>query len=348
MRVVVLFNEPVLAREHPEFDSEEWVRTAVDDISDHLAASGFCVIRLGVGRNFSALKRQLIACRPDVVFNLFEGLADRPQTEIVVARLLERLGIPFTGSSSGVLRLSLNKHLAKRRLRSARLPVPWSCLHSDLPQAGAVIPWPAIVKPACRDASEGIDQESVATKETELDRRVATLLDRYGPPLLIEEFLSGREFTVPCIEAPQLLALPITEVLFTTSSAVPWPLLSYAAKWLPGSPDYEATDMLKAVPLPPPLAQSLTHLATRAYRALGCRDYARIDLRLTPSGDPMILEVNPNPDMSPTACFAKTLAVAGLDRAVLLTRFVYQAAARKRRGSRPHLETQHEPRVACP
>jgi D-alanine-D-alanine ligase len=328
VRVVVLFNQPVLPSDHPEADSEEWVRTAVEDISGHLAAAGFGVSRLGVGRNLGDLRRQLDDCRPDVVFNLFEGLADRPATEIAVARLLERLPVPFTGSSSRGLWLALNKQQAKRRFLAAGSPTPWSCLASQLPAAGAAIPWPVIVKPGRRDASEGIDQGSVVATPEALARRVAELLERYGPPVLIEQFLTGREFTVALIETPELVPLPITEVQFLPAAAAPWPILSYAAKWLPGSPDYEATDMLKAVPLPPELSRSLIDLATSAYRAVGCRDYARIDLRMTQAGEPMILEVNANPDMSPSACFARALAVAGRDRGELLARFVRQAAAR--------------------
>jgi D-alanine-D-alanine ligase len=328
VRVVVLFNQPVLPREHPEADSEQWVATAVEDISGLLTATGYRVSQLAVGRNLFALKSQLAACRPDVVFNLFEGLADRPATEVAVARLLERLEVPFTGSPSQALRLALNKHLAKRRLRAAGIPTPWSCVVSKVPLRSADFPWPVIVKPARRDASEGIDQGSVVTTPTALARRVAKLLEQYGPPVLIEQFLPGREFTVALLETPELVPLPITEVQFTVSSAVPWPILSYAAKWLPGSPDYEATDMLKAVPLPPALSRSLIALAKSAYRAVECRDYARIDLRMTLAGEPMILEVNANPDMSPTACFAKALLAAGLDRAELLAHFVRQAAAR--------------------
>jgi D-alanine-D-alanine ligase-like ATP-grasp enzyme len=115
VRVTVLFNEPVLAGTHPEADSELWVATAVDDICRTLTALGFHVTQLGAGRDLAALGRQLSATRADVVFNLFEGLADRPETEIEVARLLEALHLPFTGSGSQALQWALNKPLAKER-----------------------------------------------------------------------------------------------------------------------------------------------------------------------------------------------------------------------------------------
>jgi D-alanine-D-alanine ligase len=328
VRVVVLYNQPVLPSGHPEADSEEWVQTAVEDISKLLTAAGCRVNQLGIGRNLGSLRGQLADCRPDVVFNLFEGLADRPQTEIAVARLLERMQVPFTGSPSRTLRLALNKHLAKQHVLAAGLPTPWFRVVNKLPLPNEALPWPVIVKPARRDASEGIDQSSVVTGPTALARRVAELLANYGPPVLIEQFLSGREFTAALIETPHLMPLPITEVQFTLSPAVPWPILSYAAKWHPGSFEYEGTDMLRAVPLPAALAEALVGLAIKAYRALGCRDYGRIDLRMSETGEPMILEVNANPDMGPTACFAKSLEVAGIDRATLLVQLVHQAAGR--------------------
>jgi D-alanine-D-alanine ligase len=203
---------------------------------------------------------------------------------------------------------------------------------SKFPLHGAAVPWPVIVKPARRDASEGIDQGSVVTAPAALARRVAELLEQYGPPVLIEQFIPGREFTVALIETPELMPLPIAEVQFTASSAAPWPVLSYAAKWQPGSPDYEATAMQNAAPLPQAISRLLVALARRAYQAMGCRDYARIDLRMTLAGEPMILEVNANPDMGPSACFAGALSAAGLDRAELVAHFVRQAVARGRIG----------------
>jgi D-alanine-D-alanine ligase len=157
---------------------------------------------------------------------------------------------------------------------------------------------------------------------------VSDVLREYGPPVLIEEFLPGREFTVALIETPQLVTLPIAEAQFGLSSATPWPILSYAAKWMPGSPDYESTAMQYGAALPPRIATPLITLAKQAFRALGCRDYARIDLRMTQAGVPMILEVNANPDMSPTACFAGAVSAAGLDRAELIAGLVRRALAR--------------------
>jgi D-alanine-D-alanine ligase len=328
VRVVVLFNKPVLAPDHAEFGSEEWVSSAAEDVCELLTAAGYCVSQLGLGRDFAVLPSRLVELRPDVVFNLFEGLADQPETEVAVAELLEHAQIPFTGSSSRALALALNKHLTKQCLREAGLPTPWYRAVSEPPPNDVSFPWPVLVKPARRDASEGISQRSVVSTSGALAIQVCHVLDHYGPPVLIEQFLAGREFTVGLIEAPQLTALPITEILFRPSPVAAWPLFDYAGKWHPGTPEYEATATQPAAPLPLGLSVALTTLAERAYRAIGCRDYARIDLRMTTAGEPMILEVNANPDMNPTACFAVALAAGGVDRGQLLARFVRQAADR--------------------
>jgi D-alanine-D-alanine ligase len=328
VRVTVLFNQPVLSSQHPEADSESWVATAVDDIARRLVKAGLHVTTLGAGRDLSVLQQHLTVSRADVVFNLFEGLADRPESEIEVARLLEELHIPFTGSGSEALQWALYKPLTKQHLQAADLPTPWFRVAKHSSDIEDDLPWPVIVKPAQRDASEGIEQANVVTDRAALTRRVSNLVEEYGSPVLIEEFLPGREFTVALLETPQLVTLPISEVQFGPPASMLWPILSYTAKWMPGSPDYEATAMEYRADVSPELTARLNLLATRAFRALDCRDYARVDLRLSRSGTPMILEVNANPDMSPTACFAGALASAGLDRTELIVGLVRRALAR--------------------
>jgi D-alanine-D-alanine ligase len=328
MRIVIIYNQPVLPDDDPEAESEKWVATAVTSVFEALVASGHEVTTLAVGRTRSSLEVDLGKIAPDVVFNLFEGFADQPASEAAVVRLLERWNVPFTGSSSRTLRRCLNKHQTKRRLIAAGLPTPWSIAVDRFPIPSMTLPWPVIVKPAARDASEGIDQCSVATSSAALESQVTKVLRRYGPPVLIEQFLAGREFTVSLIETPRLTALSIAEVLFIPCETAVWPLLTYEAKWIPDSADYAATDMLHAPPLEPELSEIVVSLAKRAYRSLACRDYARIDIRLNAAGQPMILDVNPNPDMSPTACFAYALKAAGIERSEFIVSLAEQASAR--------------------
>src|SRR5262249_44034774 len=150
--------------------------------------AGFEVGRLSVSRDPEVLVSGLREQRPDVVFNLFEGLADCSETEAHVAGLLEWLGIPFTGSPYQTLCLARTKHVTKQLLRGASLPTPEFFVVQEVPVPPCPLEWPVIIKPATQDASVGLDQGSVVTNQHSLDERVAYLLETYGPPILVEQF----------------------------------------------------------------------------------------------------------------------------------------------------------------
>jgi D-alanine-D-alanine ligase len=331
MRVLVLYNEPVLPADHPDADSEHEILFTVDAVAGPLADAGFEVSRLGVSRDPAALLAGLRRAKPDVVFNLFEGLADQYGTEAYAAGLLEWLGLPYTGCPFQTLCIARDKPWTKRLLRGARLPTADFFVVEEGPVEACPIEWPVIVKPGTQDASVGLDQNSVVTDLERLNERVAYLLDAYGPPVLVEEFISGREFNVGLIESPELRALPVSEIEFVDQGPGYWPLVTYDAKWKPGSRDYEATPARYPAVVAPRLAARLHRIAREAFRLLGCRDYARVDFRLRPNGKPCVLEVNPNPDFSPLAGLSGGLNSAGLTHAQFTVELVHAALARGRR-----------------
>lgn len=328
-RVAILFNEPVLALDHPDAESEHEILYTVDTVHETLAKARYDVERLGVGRDPHMLTAGLRRLRPDVVFNLFEGLADFGSTEAHVAGLLEWAGLPFTGSPYQTLSLARSKHMAKLLLQGAGLPTPGFFVVEELPAPPCPIEWPVIVKPALEDASVGLDQGSVVTTQHDLNARVAYLLETYGPPVLVEQFIRGRELNVAVIEAPGLRVLPPSEILFTDTDPGFWPIVTYDAKWKPGSRDYESTPPLYPAAVTPRLREKLETLARQAFRLLGCRDYARIDFRVR-TGKPYILEINPNPDFSPLAGMAGGLTSAGLTHQDFTIQLVEAALARGR------------------
>jgi D-alanine-D-alanine ligase len=329
-RVVILFNEPVLPLDHPDAESEHEILFTTDVVHDTLTKAGYDVGRLRVGRDPHALTTGLRRLRPDVVFNLFEGLADFGGTEAHAAGLLEWAGVPFTGSPYQTLCLARSKHLTKRLLQGAGLPTPDFFVVEELPVPPCPLEWPVIVKPGLEDASVGLDQGSVVTTQRGLEDRIAVLLEAYGPPVLVEQFIRGRELNVAVIEAPDLRALPPSEILFTDADPAYWPIVTYDAKWKPGSRDYEATPPRYPAEVTPRLRERLASLAKQAFRLLGCRDYARIDFRVRPTGKPYILEVNPNPDFSPSAGLAGGLISSGLTHEAFTVQLVEAALARGR------------------
>jgi D-alanine-D-alanine ligase len=330
-RVLVLYNEPVLPTHHPDAESEHEVLVTVEVVSKTLTQAGFQVSRLGASRDPNVLLAGLKEQCADVVFNLFEGTADDGNSEAYVAGLLEWLEIPFTGSPFQTLILARNKHLTKTLLQGAGLPTPEFLVVEELPISKCPLEWPVIIKPAAQDASVGLDQGSVVTDQERLEERVAYLFKTYGPPVLVEQFIRGRELNVSLIEAPTLRILPISEVLFVDKDPAFWPIVTYDAKWKPSSRDYQATPPRYPAEVRPKLAERLSALALRAFRLLGCRDYARVDFRVRPSGKPYILEVNPNPDFNPDAGLAGGLASAGITHAQFTVDLVRAALARSRR-----------------
>lgn len=330
-RVLILYNEPVLSADHPDADSEHEILYTVDEVHKALDGAGFKVGRLGVCREPEVLIAGVRDQRPDVVFNLFEGLADAYDTETHVAGLLEWLGVPFTGSPSQTLGLARTKHLTKYLLKGAGLPTPDFCVVEALPAPRCPLEWPVIVKPAAQDASVGLDQGSVVTSQRQLEDRVGYLLKHYGPPVLVEQFIRGREINMGLVEAPDLLVLPPSEILFTSTDPAFWPIVTYDAKWKPGTPDYDLTPPKYPAEVAPKLKDRLEALSRQAFRLLGCRDYARVDFRVGPGDRPYILEVNPNPDFSPTAGLAGGLMSAGLTHAGFAVELVRRALARGRK-----------------
>ncbi len=190
-------------------------------------------------------------------------------------------------------------------------------------------PWPGrvLVKPESEDASLGIDQDSVISGPDHLAARVEKVRAAYGPRVLIESYLPGPEFNVGVIALPEPKALPVAEIVFTPPPGQ-WPILTYAAKWDIGSNEDLASPARCPAQIAPSLASRLQAIAESAFRVGGCRDYARVDFRLDEKGEPMILEINPNPDLDPTAGLARAMRADGLDWAEVMARLARQAIAR--------------------
>ncbi|HWG43980.1 MAG TPA: ATP-grasp domain-containing protein [Gemmataceae bacterium] len=326
-RVLILHNQPILPEDHPDADSEHEIFFTTEAVQRTLIEAGYDVAMLAVSRDPAVLIDGLREHRPDVVFNLFEGLADFGDTEAHVAGVLEWMELPFTGCPYQTLCLARRKHVTKYLLAGAGLPTAKFFVVEDGPVEECPLGWPVIVKPATQDASVGVDQGSVVTNLDRLNERVAYLLETYGGPVLVEEFISGREFNIGVVETPELRVLPVSEILFVEKDPGYWPLVTYDAKWKPGTRDYEATPPAYPARVSPRLREKLATLATQAFRLLGCRDYARVDFRMRGS-KPYILEVNPNPDFSPLAGLSGGLQSAGISHPQFTIDLVQRALAR--------------------
>jgi D-alanine-D-alanine ligase len=241
----------------------------------------------------------------DLVFNLCEGLGGLGADEALPASAVELLGLPMTGAPAFTLGLCFRKDLVNAHLRAHGIAVPdWA-----VAEAGQPLAWrryPAIVKPAAEDASLGIDAASVVRDEKELDA-ARERGHKTWPRLLVQRFVDGREINVALVGER---VLPHSEIEWSLPDG--WPrVVTYAAKWETGSVYDRGTVPRIVGPSEARLSTRLTRLARRVWSAVEGVGYARVDVRIDERGHLYVIDVNPNPDLSPGAGLARQAAGAG-------------------------------------
>jgi len=334
-RVAVLYNAPSLPPDHPDHSSEADVVEVAHAVAGSLCDRGYDAAPLPASPPVVDLVRNLADFAPDVVFNLIEGFGGSSGGEGHVSGLLELLGLPYTGCPPEAQMLGHSKGKTKALLRGLGLPTaPFAVVEAGEPVPDWPGPWPALVKPESEDASLGIDQRSVVESPGALALAVERLRASHPGGLLIEAYLPGREFNVGVLALPVPEALPVAEIVYEVPQGA-WPILTYAAKWAEGSAEDLASRPRCPAEVDAELVGRLSRLAVAAFRATGCRDYARVDFRLDGEGSPMILEVNPNPDIGPEAGLARAIRAQGLDHGATLARLVEQAIGRGKTDARP-------------
>jgi len=337
-RILVLYNEPILPADHPDAGSEHDILDTVADTFKILQAAGFHTTKLGINYDPQPLLDALKQNPPDAVFNLFEGLPTQPDTEVAVASLLEWLRVPFTGCPATSMVLGRDKIRTKYLLASVGLPTAEYAVIDHSPAPPWLHAWPAIVKPAYQDASVGIDQTSVVTNQVELDAQLKFVLEKYGPPALVERYIAGREFHVHMIEDPgraEPLVLPLAEIAFDHSVPGRWDVYTFTAKWDENSDEYRTAPLKAPVEIPESEFERVKSIAVKSFAELLCRDYARIDVRMDADGRFYILEMNPNPYLNSLALVNGLMAIGRTHE----QQIVSMALAAIRRGAKP-VETQ--------
>jgi D-alanine-D-alanine ligase len=272
-----------------EFDSPE----TIEAIASVLRHDGHEVVFLGDGE---PLLRRLLADRPDLVFNIAEGHGISRTREARVPAVLEMLGIPYTGSDPLTLAATLDKDCARRLVRSHGGIVPRGQVFGPDADLAVIrrqqrLPYPAIVKPNWEGSSKGIRGKCVVDTSAELADALEARRDQ-RQPLLVEEFIAGEELTVGVVgnDPPRVVGILRVVPLRTNERFV------YS---LEVKRDYSSQVRYESPPrLPAEHLRAVEEAALLVYRALGCRDVARIDFRLR-DGVPYFLEVNPLPGLNP-------------------------------------------------
>ena len=331
--VRIIFNDDGSSRLHIKGRVVEFgdVRERVGAVRDGLKQMGYSVSVTPLEREgLDEFVKTISASKEDIVFNLCEGAFGKSMLEMNVAALLEMYGVKFTGSGSVTLGVALNKAWAKEILRGSGIPTARYAVMESVPvKLPGSLGFPLIVKPLSEDASIGIGEDSVVGTLGGLKERVSAILGEYEQPALVEEYIDGREFNISIIgNGRNTRALPPSEIDFTDYPEGLPRICSYESKWVETSPLYLKSPAICPASVEGSLKKHIETTAITAYRVLWCRDYARVDMRLSNDGELKVLEVNPNPDISMNAGFARAAKGEGIGYDRLLAEIVESALKR--------------------
>ena len=320
MKVVVLFDGISALGKTPDLSILE----TVEAVEQALVGDGHEPVRIPVNPDGRWVERVRRA-KPDLAFNLCEGIDGVASLESAVISSLELIGIPYTGSGSWTTSICLRKHVVNTLLESARLPVPRfgvARIGEPLPSVG----FPAICKPAAEDASLGVEQKSVVKSARQLQARVSEMHTGWNE-IVVQRFIAGREVNVGILGDQ---VLPVAEIDFSGMPDQYWRIVSYRSKWETGSDEDLGSVPRCPADLPAELIAELGRIALTAWRVVGGRGYGRVDLRIDEHMRPWILEVNANPDFAPNAGLARMARTAGLDYAGMVRLVCEEAFAQPR------------------
>lgn len=311
--------------------SEVGVIEEYEAIKETLTIKGLEIETFNLLDNIQELCSKLASKEYDVVFNLVESVGGESVKEMYVAGIYELFDIPYTGCSAVTLGLCLNKHRAKLFMKGAGFNVPnWRLYETPSKIVFDTNPqFPLIVKPSKEDASVGISEQSVVFNEQELKEQVDFLFTTLKQSILVEEYIEGREINSAILGDKEKIALPLSEISFDTLPSELPKIITYEGKWIKESLYYQNTIPVCPAPLDEKISEQLKKISLEVSNIFGCRDYCRVDFRLTKDNQPYILEVNPNPDISIDAGFARAAKAYGLSYEELLLKIIEFALNRR-------------------
>ncbi len=307
MRVVIAFSDQ---RGDPDTD----LHAAVNQLAHALTRLDHEPLWVPLGLDTLQFWQELRAARPDVIWNLCEEASGRPGRELHAAALLELQDVPVTATGAAELALCLDKARARALLAAAGASVPEAVRVPVGQEVPEHVPLPAIVKPTSQDGSAGIDAQSVVHTHAAAQAAVARLHARGLGDALVEAFVAGREINALMLGpfGGPIVHLALGEIDFSAVAAHQPKILTWAAKWQEDSAEFLTTPVHYPATVDTDLRARIAHLADRAFAALGLAGYARLDLRVDAQGEPFIIDVNPNPDLSPDAGLVRALPALGL------------------------------------
>ncbi|MGB8214229.1 MAG: hypothetical protein WCE68_11785 [Anaerolineales bacterium] len=330
-QVAILFNNDIRVTSGDPQDvlAIRCTITATQNLYQALTGLGWQVVKIPVRGNLKNLENKLSTFSPQdtFIFNNCDGFNGNNLAAVQVIRLVERMGFKHTGASADSIELCIDKPRCEEALTRFGVPTP---RHQVFERAAGEfqLEFPVIVKPSVEDASMGIDLHSVVCNREDLFSRIAYIIQEYRQPAMAEQFITGRELAVAMWGNEILEVLPIAEDDF---SAIPDPLqhiLTYESKWKPESPYFQNIPSRIPAALSSQELQVVRQAAEDSFRAVGLRDFGRVDLRFD-NGIPYVIDINELPDLSPDAGFWNSARVTGLAYPQMVERILMHALKRE-------------------
>ena len=313
--------------------SEVGVLEEKEDIQRVLEKYNYEAVIFNVSENIKELIQFIENEKIDLIFNLVEGLGEESIHEMHIAGIYDLLGKNYTGSAARTLGICLDKARTKEILSHHKILTPnFTTLYygENFTKAQINLKYPLFVKFREQDASLGIDNNSLVTTFKELKDKVLDLWSQHQGSIIIEEYIDGRELNIAVIGNEKPIAMPISEISFDTLPKNYPKIVSYNSKWMKGTVEYDHTVGICPADLPKNLTTEMQKIAVEAFKILGLRDYSRVDFRLDENNIPYVLEVNPNPDITDDAGFARSAKAAGYSYEEIVAKIIEMALNRSK------------------
>ncbi|MCG3133128.1 MAG: D-alanine--D-alanine ligase [Planctomycetes bacterium] len=296
----------------PELKTADWQTES--DVLRALATLGHTVEHLAIFDDLSLLRSKIESFAPDVIFNLADQFKNNRAFDQHIVSYLELHGIPFTGCGSTALTLCKHKAISKKILgyHGIRVPEFATVARGDRPVRPRRLKFPVLVKPLDEEASLGISQASFVENDDQFRDRVQFIHESIASDAIAEEYIEGRELYVSILGDKRLRVFPIRELVFREVPPDEPKIATYKAKWDEAYRKKWGLENRFAEGLDPAVVRAIERTCRRIYRLLTIDAYGRIDLRLTPAGEPVFIEANPNPMLADGEDFAASAAAAGL------------------------------------
>ncbi len=324
MRITIAYN---LRPDDTEATAELLTEADINRISDAISSLQHTVTVVEVSGKPNVVIERLIESEPDLVFNLAEGTIGSSR-EAFYPGLYEQMGIPFTGGNASLLHLNLDKHLAKTVLSSHGISVPKGVLVTDKErQLPDNLQYPLIIKPNSEGSSKGITQDSVVESREQALDKINRLLVHYPAGLVVEEYIDGRELSVPFLESYPGKLLDIVEHTFDLRK-VGGKFNIYDYDMKQGGEAAKAVNIICPASINPEEGKAVTQMARQIFEIMSCPDVGRVDIRLHTNGRPYFIELNPLPSLHPAASLMTAAKSRGLEFRDVL-RLIIRSAARR-------------------